>query len=312
MTNGHQMTDGHGMTDDWRDFSLGALVPEQLIHYVRGMSDMQPLRVGPCLGWRQGDHLVLAAFPLTDPPFGPAERQSIEEAAALAASLPRVRHLVVLAPFRPRCAPPSAHCHEDACWSVPLPVAPPRGKLGNQIRRALRDIRIEQHGAEGWTGEHEDLVLEAGRRLQNQPGERALSDASALLFTRIGHYLRTAGPAARCYSARRLSDGSLCALAVADHAAYATAFYLFAFRSPDAPPGTADALLLALLEEAARRGQRRCNLGLGIHDGIRFFKRKWQAQPWLPLVECAWDVPTPSRPPILTRLLTFLHGDRKA
>lgn len=296
--------------DDWRTFSLGALIPEQLVHYVRGMSGMQPLRVGSCLGWRQDGHLVLAAFPLTDPPFGPAERESVEEAAALAAALPWVRHLVVLAPFRPRCAPPSAHCHEDACWGLSLPVAPPRGKLGNQIRRALREIRIEQHGAEGWTGEHEDLVLEAGRRLRAQPGERALSDASALLFTRIGHYLRAAGPSARCYSARRLSDGSLCALAVADHAAYATAFYLFAFRSPDAPPGTADALLLALLEEAARRGQRRCNLGLGIHDGIRFFKRKWQAHPWLPLVECAWDIAAPSRSPILTRLLAFLRGDR--
>lgn len=306
MTDGHEMSDG-----DWRDFSLGALVPEQLVHYVRGMSGMRPLRVGSCLGWRQDDRLVLTAFPLTEPPFGPAERQSIEEAAVLAASLPWVRHLVMLAPFRPRCAPPSAHCHEDACWSVPLPVPTPGGKLGNQIRRALREIRIDQHGGEGWTGEHEDLVLEAGRRLQSQPGERALSGASALLFTRIGHYLRVAGPAARCYSARRLSDGSLCALAVADHAAYATAFYLFAFRSSDAPPGTADALLLALLEEAARRGQRRCNLGLGIHDGIRFFKRKWQAEPWLPYVECAWDIAAPSRPSLLARLLTRLRGDRQ-
>lgn len=296
------------MTTDWRTFSLSALVPEQLTHYVESLSAMRPVRAGDCLGWQYDNRLVLVAFPFREPPFGPAEEAMVEEAAAQAVRLPGVRHLVVLAPFRPAVVPPSAHCHEDACWSVPLPVAAPRGKLGNLLRRALRDIRIEIHGAEGWTGEHERLVREAARRLEAAPGERALSPASAQLFEGIGAYLHAAGDRARCYAARLARDGRLCALAVGDHATYATAFYLFAFRSPEAPPGTADALLHALMDEAARRGQRRCNLGLGVHPGIRFFKRKWGAEPWLPLVECAWDVMPSRRPSLPGRLLARLLG----
>lgn len=291
------------MTTDWQAFSLSALVPEQLTHYVESLSAMRPVRAGDCLGWQYGSRLVLAAFPLTEPPFGPAEEAVVEDAAARAVRLPGVRHLVVLAPFRPAVVPPTAHCHEDAWWSVPLPVPTPRGKLGNLLRRARRDVRIEQHGAEGWTEEHERLVREAAQRLCERPADRALSGASAQLFEGIGAYLRQAGDRARCYAARLRRDGRLCALAVGDHAAYATAFYLFAFRSPEAPPGTADALLHALMEEAARRGQRRCNLGLGVHPGIRFFKRKWGAEPWLPQVECAWDIAPARRPSLLARLL---------
>lgn len=296
------------MTTDWRTFSLSALVPEQLTHYVESLSAMRPVRAGDCLGWQYDNRLVLVAFPFREPPFGPAEEAMVEEAAAQAVRLPGVRHLVVLAPFRPAVVPPSAHCHEDACWSVPLPVAAPRGKLGNLLRRALRDVRIEVHGAEGWTEEHERLVREAARRLENGPADRALSQASAQLFEGIGAYLQQAGERARCYAARLVRDGRLCALAVGDHASYATAFYLFAFRSPEAPPGTADALLHALMEEAARRGQRRCNLGLGVHPGIRFFKRKWGAEPWLPLVECAWEVAPARHPSLPGRLLARLLG----
>ena len=45
-----------------------------------------------------------------------------------------------------------------------------------------------------------------------------------------------------------------------------------------------------LLEEAHNRGQTLMNLGLGINDGVGFFKRKWGAVPFLPYVEVSWEV----------------------
>ena len=37
------------------------------------------------------------------------------------------------------------------------------------------------------------------------------------------------------------------------------------------------------------------NLGLGINPGVAFFKRKWNARPWLPYVETSWEFPARGR-----------------
>ena len=55
------------------------------------------------------------------------------------------------------------------------------------------------------------------------------------------------------------------------------------------------ALLNALLDEAAGRGHMLLNLGLGINPGVAFFKRKWNARPWLPYVETSWEFPARGR-----------------
>jgi hypothetical protein len=41
------------------------------------------------------------------------------------------------------------------------------------------------------------------------------------------------------------------------------------------------------------------NLGLGVSEGIRFFKRKWGAEPFLPCVEVSWE---PASPGVFSRL----------
>jgi hypothetical protein len=66
---------------------------------------------------------------------------------------------------------------------------------------------------------------------------------------------------------------------------------MFCFRNTDlAPPGSADLVLSGLLNEALQRGHTRMNLGLGVNAGIRFFKRKWGAEPFLPYVEASWEL----------------------
>lgn len=79
-------------------------------------------------------------------------------------------------------------------------------------------------------------------------------------------------------------------MAVGDYSALSTAFYMFAFRQDDCPPGVSDALLRALADEAERRGQSTLNLGLGIDGGITFFKKKWGAFLAMPHLETSWTV----------------------
>ena len=79
-------------------------------------------------------------------------------------------------------------------------------------------------------------------------------------------------------------------MTVGDYSALRTAFYMFAFRQHDSPPGTSDALLDTLIHEAVKRGHSQLNLGLGISDGIGFFKKKWNARPAMPYVETSWAI----------------------
>ena len=88
----------------------------------------------------------------------------------------------------------------------------------------------------------------------------------------------------------------------ARYTALGTVFYLFAFRSPESPPGTADALLDALAAEGIRRGHTLLNLGLGINPGIVFFKRKWNATILRPHVETSWAVQRPQEAGLLGSL----------
>ena len=62
----------------------------------------------------------------------------------------------------------------------------------------------------------------------------------------------------------------------------------------------ADALLAALAAEGAERGHGLLNLGLGIHPGVAFFKKKWGASAFLPCVETSWTL---QKKGWLTRLL---------
>ncbi len=280
--------------DSFSDFSRRAVVPEQIGHYVRPLSPCSPLRVGDCLGWRDGGSLVLAAFPLDMRPGDPPDQDFVDRAAARALALPWLERLTVLAPCRPAQAPPDALCTEDECWGLDLPPDPPRGKLASLLRRADALTRVTVRDA--WSPAHEALAAEASRIMARRR-EGALSPGSALLFSRVGRLVREGRVS--CCSARRRDTGDLCGLAVADHTTYSTAFYLFAFRAPDAPPGTADALLAAILREGTELGQIRCSLGLGIHPGIRFFKRKWGAKPWFPVIECSWQR---KKPGFLARL----------
>ena len=182
------------------DMAARALVPEQLPHYVQSVSALRPVQAGPCLGWRLADRLVLVAYPDREPPYAPADLAAAEQAVADAAKLPGLRHIVVLAPFRPAAAPQHAETTSDACWTVPLPLPAPSGKLRNMLRRAARDVVItaDRH----WTDEHAHLRDDAVRRFCEAPGERALSLEAASIFARIEDYL-AAGPQTLLYSARR-------------------------------------------------------------------------------------------------------------
>lgn len=261
--------------------TAGAVVPEQLLPYVRAVAG-STASCGPdgFARYVLDDSLVLVAYP----PYGAeADPTGWDEAvrAAVEAAPAGVRHVTVLGPRRPACAPPGAAMSRDAWWALDLPSAPPYRAVPPKLRSLLRRARREAAATpDAWGPEHAALRDEYLR-------VRPLEDGTRHIYSRLERYLAEV-PDAVLLSARR-ADGGLEAFAVGDYSALGTAFYMFAFRRNGAVPGCADLLLAALLDEGARRGHAVMNLGLGINPGVAFFKRKWGARVWMPHVETCWD-----------------------
>lgn len=259
--------------------SAAAVVPEQVVEYVRAVAGSTPRMFADCVGYVSGSSLVLIGYPLDRP----LEQAGLASAVDAALEAPGLGHIRVIGPARPPQAPTDAECaRADAYTALPIPPPAPGPKLRNTLRRARRELHLAC-GRE-YDRAHAALV-------RSYLNERALAPGTRRIYERLGAYLE-ASPDSRVVSAR-LADGRLAAFGVGEYAPLAIAFFMFCFRDRAiAPPGSADLVLSGLLEEAARRGQTRMNLGLGVSPGIRFFKAKWGAEAFLPHVETSWRVDT--------------------
>lgn len=273
--------------------SAQALVPEQILPYVAAVGGSKALLFADCVGHVYEGNVVLVAYPPesedyfcndTQRSVNPSAQNAVQAAVDAAVSaVCQAKHytnITVLAPVRPSAAPPACTSTHDMFWSIPLPPPPQQQKLRNMLRRAHRDITI-QTGTE-WTAAHAAL---AHLYCQSRP----LPAGTRHIFQHLGDYVRNS-PEATVFSAFSHADNSLVACAVGEFSSMSTALYMFAFRQPTAPPGTSDALLGALCMVGHSQGHSRLNLGLGINTGISFFKHKWQAQPFMPYVESAWQL----------------------
>ncbi len=266
------------------DLGARAVVAEQIPAYVRAVSSNTLKSCEGFAAWTSQGSIILVAFPAEDEiagggPFWESEAylERLDRAVAQALAMPELRRITVLAPAVPSAAPASAVVERDAWWCLDLPHSPGQ-KLRNMLRRAEREVSI---AVEEWGEDHAALV-------DHYLKVRTLAPGTRHIFGRVGDYVRKS-PEALLFAARD-AEGGLQAMAVGDFSAMKSAFYMFAFRRDDCPPGASDALVAALAREAEKRGQSVLNLGLGIDGGISFFKKKWDAYEAMPHLETSWAV----------------------
>ena len=273
--------------------AANAVVPEQLVCYVRAVAGSTPRLFDTCLGYETPDDLVLIGYPLHDPPRSLLDEQALSRSVDLALESSKAPKISVLAATRPKQAPAvatgeassedSSDNIRDAYLALPIPPPAPKQKLRNLLRRAEREVTLDQ----GRTLDQDHLAL-----IDRYLVSRDLESGTRLIFRNIPAYVQ-ACPGALVISAwlNETDDAPrLAGFVVGDFTSLSTVCYMFAFRDPDiAPPGTADLLLHALLLEGEKRGQIRMNLGLGINPAIRYFKKKWGAEVFLPCVETSWE-----------------------
>lgn len=262
--------------DTFAGISAAAAVPEQVAAYVTAVSDSNPRMFRSCVGYQSGSNLVLIGYPLQDS----RNEQAMAEAVDEALRIPELKSITVTGPARPPQAPADSILSRDAYSLITVPPNPPGQKLRNMLRRAGRELTVQRN--KHWENEHRALV-------QKYLESRILDSGTIHIFQNIPDYL-AASPGSLIFSARTL-NGSLAAFAIGEFSPLKTAFFMFCFRDPfEAPPGSTDLLLSALLQEADRRGHTRVNLGLGINKGIRFFKSKWDQGMQLPYVQASWSI----------------------
>ncbi len=256
-----------------------AVTPEQVLPYVCAVAGSRPRLVGSCVGFESEGEFVLVGYPMHDP----LDVGAMTDAVNQALQIRGLRRITVIGSVRPPQAPDQSTVAEDCYYALPVPSPPPGQKLRNLLRRAGRELTIERRCQYG--DEHMALVE---RYLQ----DRNLATGTRHIFRQLRRYL--ASSSGSLLLSARLADGRLAAFAVGEFAALRTAFYMFSFREPRlAPPGATDLLLSGLLDEARERGHAQMNLGLGVNEGIGFFKRKWGAVPFLPYVQATWEISPP-------------------
>lgn len=243
-----------------------ACLPEQVPEYVEAISNAESFLFGDFAGYLAGGVLVFVGYPLE----GAFDEDALKREVDAAVEKLRPERLSLMAPSRPGWVDAATHAASDRYFRLELEGFSPRGKLLYTIRRAARELSV---AVDSRIGEDHRRLIEAFG------SNRALASGTREVFSGIPRYADSV-ESCRIVSARE-GSGRLEAFSVGELGARDVAFHMFNFRAPDTRvPGASDLLLFHLAEMARERGKTHLNLGLGIHGGVEFFKRKWGATPF--------------------------------
>ena len=253
-----------------------AYVPEHLPHYVSAISRTEPYLIGEFVVHLAGTYLVFVGYPL----IGYFDETQMLEALDEAKARFEPSLVSVLAPALPSALEACEHSTTDEYYRLNLlPLHIPK-KTRNMLARARREVSVK-------IGE---FGVEHKRMVKEFISTHELGDATRFIFNRVSDY-------AKCETAlvfnARTRRGELVAFDIADFGAQEYAFYMFNFRSRQHQvPGASDLLLAYIIAQAKTKGKQYLNLGLGIDEGIAFFKKKWGASPFLKCVTCSQETGT--------------------
>jgi len=178
--------------------------------------------------------------------------------------------IAVIAPERWYEEKPVDWHPEDHYYALDLPLDKPAPEVSYMIRRARKELQVSEGGLKK---EHKKII-------NAFMAQHEFSIEQLQIFKKIPRYLKKTS-SARLLEAKHGDE--LAAFSIIDLGSLDFAFYLFNFRSKNINiPGASDLLFWEMLLLAQSQGKKSINLGLGINDGVRRFKEKWGATPFLP------------------------------
>jgi len=240
-----------------------AYVPEHLPDYVAAVSGSEPYLFQDYLCYFQRNHLIFIGYPLAG---NPAE---ISRAYPAACERFDPHTIVLVADEQLQLPEGDDTLPADRYYRLNLPLKSLSPDVTYMVRRAERELKVEvgQFGRE-----HKKII-------RNFIGRQDLSDEQVHIFKHVKNYMKRS-KTAHLLEARKADR--LVAFSIVDMGSARYAFYQFNFRSGMiAVPGASDLLLNEMVRLAQSEGKQAINLGLGVHPGIRRFKKKWGGEPFL-------------------------------
>lgn len=253
----------------WRRARLRseAYLPEHLTDYVLAVTGGGAGLIDGHLWYDRGDTLVLVGYPL-DRNFDVARLAGVVRRALL---YHRPMYLSLIAPELPPLPFEALERGSDRYFRLDLSAFAVSQKTRNMIARASRELVLSEGRALG--SEHRALIRSFLERARADAAMRSIYESMPRYVERSGSSLVLDA---------RDAAGRLVAFDVADICDGEYAFYMFNVRSGGADvPGASDLLMHELIQRARASGARYVNLGLGIDEGIEFFKRKWGGEPFM-------------------------------
>ena len=245
-----------------------AYIPEHIVSLMALISKGEPSLVEDHLVYVKDNWLILVGYPL-DGSFSKERCEKILEWSLLTF---RPEYLWFIGPELPASLLDS--CKErqtDQYYRLDLEQIETKASLQRTIDKASKELTAER--THSISSEHEALITELLRREKLDPRLRELYRA---MPDYVPH-----SPSA-CVLNARDKKGDLCAFYVVDLGAKNFSTYVLGTHSKKHyVPHASDLLFLEMIKVTQEHGKGIINLGLGVNEGIRRFKKKWGAVPFL-------------------------------
>jgi hypothetical protein len=245
-----------------------AYVPEHIVSLMALISKGAPFFKEDHLGFVKDNWLILVGYPLD----GNFSHKRCEKILKQAVEAYRPEYLWFIGPEIPISLLDS--CKErqtDQYYKLNLEQTKLKPSLQRVADKASKELMVER--GHSISKEHEALISELLKREKLPPRVRELYRA---MPDYVGH------SSSACVLNARDKNGKLCAFYVIELGAKNFSTYILGTHSKKHyVPHASDLLFLEMIKLTLEHGKTIVNLGLGVNEGIRRFKKKWGGTPYL-------------------------------
>jgi hypothetical protein len=243
-----------------------AYIPEHLPEYFIPFSSLECIYTDPYMYYFRNADLRVIGYPLR----GSFDEERFVRFLEGLVSKYKPKVLSVITPAKLVDYPFKINYYEsDHYYILSLDNIHMNKKLRNIIRRAKRDLSIKI--SREFRDVHWGLIKKFCKR-------KKISRIYFKMYSKIPDYINYSNTV---YLIEAWRNDDLIAFTIYEDAAKKYGFYLFNFTEDKNKyvPGSSDILFKKCIEIARESGKEYINMGLGINEGIKFFKSKWGGRP---------------------------------
>lgn len=245
-----------------------AYIPEHIYTYVESVSGAEAHLSKPFLSYITGKNLIFVGFQLE----GPFDEKGLVSILKEMIQQSKYEKVSLITPHYPLKDIPYRLLCSDSYYRIDLQNFRPSGKVRNMVKRAQQVVFIQREKI--FSGKHEEL-------LSRFVMEKTFDEKTSFIMERMATYIKSSNTAHLLSAYGK--DGNLIAFDIVDTFSKDYVFYMFNVRSKTKyVPGTSDLLFSEIVRIGYETKKRYLNLGLGINEGVTFFKKKWGGKAFLP------------------------------